>query len=161
MPEDQNAVTSAGGQNGTAMHDRTLGRDHAIRIQSLRSGRRPASRSLAYRFVLSCCIAVSLLGFVLPSIAVAPRALDASAVPAATSIFYGSADQPDTLNPLRTQTDIGRLVDSAVFDSLLRPDPHNALQPSLASSWTESLDGRTWTFNLRHHIRWADGIELT
>jgi peptide/nickel transport system substrate-binding protein len=54
--------------------------------------------------------------------------------------------------------DIGRFM----FWSLLNFDvPTQGVKPGLAESWTNSLDGKTWTFKLRKNLRWSDGEPLT
>jgi peptide/nickel transport system substrate-binding protein len=54
--------------------------------------------------------------------------------------------------------DIGRLM----FWGLLNFDvPAQEVKPALAASWTNSPDGKTWTFTLRKNLRWSDGQPLT
>ena len=36
-----------------------------------------------------------------------------------------------------------------------------SVEPGLAESWTNSPDGKTWTFKLRKNLRWSDGEPLT
>src|SRR5690242_15525119 len=76
------------------------------------------------------------------------------------TLVYGAGDEPDTLNTLTTMSPNAFVV-GAVFDSLLLIDPHGRLQPNLATSVDHSPDGRTWTFHLRHGVRWADGQPFT
>lgn len=116
--------------------------------------RRPSST--LYR-AIACGILVVVLGC-----AAAPaRALSRAGAATFTTLTYGGTQEPDTLNPLLTQTAAGRTIDSAVFEGLLRIDNHNRLQPGLAQSWQHSAGGRTWTFHLRHGIKFADGVDLT
>jgi peptide/nickel transport system substrate-binding protein len=105
---------------------------------------------------------VLLLLIILAAASVRPAVRAASpAPPRPATLIYGSTQEPDTLDPLLTQTAAGQAVESAVFDSLLRLDARDVLQPDLAVSWTQSKDGRTWTFHLRRGVRWADGQNLT
>ena len=54
--------------------------------------------------------------------------------------------------------DIGRFM----FWGLLNFDvPTQEIKPGLAESWTNSPDGKTWTFKLRKNLRWSDGEPLT
>ena len=39
--------------------------------------------------------------------------------------------------------------------------PSQQVTPGLAESWTNSPDGKTWTFKLRKNLRWSDGEPLT
>ena len=54
--------------------------------------------------------------------------------------------------------DIGRFM----FWGLLNFDvPTQTVKPGLAELWTNSPDGKTWTFRLRKNLRWSDGAPLT
>jgi peptide/nickel transport system substrate-binding protein len=54
--------------------------------------------------------------------------------------------------------DIGRFM----FWPLLNFDvPTQSVKPGLAQTWTNSPDGKTWTFTLRKNLRWSDGAPLT
>ncbi|MFA6311354.1 MAG: ABC transporter substrate-binding protein, partial [Sterolibacterium sp.] len=49
---------------------------------------------------------------------------------------------------------------SNVYEPLLWYNPNGGKQlftPALATSWGVSKDGRTWTFNLRKHVKFHDG----
>jgi peptide/nickel transport system substrate-binding protein len=49
----------------------------------------------------------------------------------------------------------------AMHDALLKPMPGNALAPSLAESWSQSKDGRTYEFVVRKNARFHDGSPVT
>jgi peptide/nickel transport system substrate-binding protein len=54
--------------------------------------------------------------------------------------------------------DVGRFM----FWGLLNFDvPTQEIKSGLAESWTNSPDGKTWTFKLRKNLRWSDGEPLT
>ncbi len=58
--------------------------------------------------------------------------------------------------------DIGSvLINKVIFPGLVRPDEHLRPVPDLATSWTMSTDGRTWTFALRPGVKWHDGAPFT
>ena len=93
------------------------------------------------------------------------RAARPSAAPHATAdpttFIYGTSVEPDSLNP-----SIGQLVPSfdvwsGVFDQLILPSKEDTFTPDLATSWNISKDNLTYTFHLRHGVRWADGTPFT
>ncbi len=48
-----------------------------------------------------------------------------------------------------------------VYESMVTIDDNGLPQPLLASTWTESGNGSTWTFTLRENITFSDGTPLT
>ena len=81
--------------------------------------------------------------------------------PPADTVVMIIESGPTNLDP-RVGTDaqserIGKLI----FDSLLRRDEHSQLQPMLAQTWEIAPDGLTYTFHLRHDVRFHDGAPLT
>ena len=57
------------------------------------------------------------------------------------------------------------IVDGNVYESLARPNPYDdpdyRFEPALATSWDISKDGLTYTFHLRHGVKWQDGQPFT
>jgi len=49
----------------------------------------------------------------------------------------------------------------AIHDALVRPYPGHKMGPSLAESWTESPDGKTYEFKLRPGLRFHNGDPVT
>ena len=49
----------------------------------------------------------------------------------------------------------------AIHDAVVRPLPGQKMAPSLAESWTESPDGRTYEFKLRRGLQFHNGDPLT
>lgn len=65
------------------------------------------------------------------------------------------------LNPLEpTERDIMSLY-GMIYESLVTIDDNGIPQPLLAESWSESGDGKTWTFVLRENVAFSDGTPLT
>ena len=55
-----------------------------------------------------------------------------------------------------------QFVYQTMFNTLVRYSPEDfSIQPELASSWSVSDDGHTWTFVLRDDVRWHDGVPFT
>jgi peptide/nickel transport system substrate-binding protein len=69
---------------------------------------------------------------------------------------------PKTFNPI-TANEVSSLdIYRFLFASLLGYDMiSQQIEPGLAESWTNSPDGKTWTFKLRKNLRWSDGEPLT
>src|ERR1700716_467348 len=49
----------------------------------------------------------------------------------------------------------------AIHDALVRPYPGQKMGPSLAQSWQESLDGKTYEFKLRRGLKFHNGDPVT
>ncbi len=46
---------------------------------------------------------------------------------------------------------------SLIYDRLVEQDADQSFHPHLATSWTESADGMSWTFKLRDGVKFHDG----
>jgi peptide/nickel transport system substrate-binding protein len=68
-------------------------------------------------------------------------------------------DQPDfaTLDPRITQSRHEEQVITQIFDPLIYADENGKYYPGLASSWTRSQDGLSYTFTLRKDVTFHDG----
>jgi peptide/nickel transport system substrate-binding protein len=80
----------------------------------------------------------------------------------ATVLRVGLTQDIDTLNPfeaeLAASTDIGRVM----YEFLTTYDPKDEHPvPGLATKWTHSPDGRTWTYTIRDNAKWSDGQPIT
>lgn len=83
--------------------------------------------------------------------------------PAPTTVLrVGLTQDIDSLNPFLAEyassTDIGR----AMYEFLTTYDPKDEHPvPALATSWTHSPDGLTWTYTIRSGATWSDGQPIT
>lgn len=68
---------------------------------------------------------------------------------------------PATLDPASATTGSERVVFSQVFEGLVRLGEHGDLEPAVATRWSVSRDGLTWTFRLRPDARFHDGTPVT
>ena len=75
-------------------------------------------------------------------------------------ITYNLGVDPQTLDPAINHALDGAIVDSNIFEGLLRYDFNGNPEPACASSWDVSPDGLTWTFHLREKLKWSDGMPL-
>lgn len=63
----------------------------------------------------------------------------------------------DTLDPAaQTTSTIGQML-SMVCEPLVKLTPQNTARSDLATTWSMSPDGLTYTFDLRHDVRFQDG----
>ena len=96
-----------------------------------------------------------------------PAAVGAS--PPSGNVVYkvGWTREPDNLNPFVGETAPSFEIWYLTYDSLVGYDP-KTLAPmkgenstGLATDWTHSADGLTWTFTIRKNAKWSDGVPLT
>ncbi len=74
----------------------------------------------------------------------------------------GVAGKAQRINPLFAgYNDVDDSLVSLVFAGLTRLDNNGRPYPDLASNWTVSSDGLTYTFDLRPGLVWQDGKPLT
>lgn len=68
-----------------------------------------------------------------------------------------------SLDPNLAYEESSLLADMQIYSTLVKFPPGNLTQvrPSLASSWEVSKDGRTYTFHLKHGIKFSSGNPLT
>lgn len=76
------------------------------------------------------------------------------------------AAEPPSLDQLTDSDQLTTwMLDRKVYQGLARVDgagaPDYPLEPELAESWDVSPDGQTFTFHLRHGVRWHDGAPFT
>ena len=73
-----------------------------------------------------------------------------------------SAGSPQTFNPFTANDAASMDVIQLLFSGLVNMDwPTQEIRPALAESWLVEPDQKTWTFKLRHGVRWNDGRPLT
>ena len=112
-------------------------------------------KTLLRRRILTC-LGVVVTGLALP-LAAAAQPAQGEAVVAWHVTLTPSWFDPSTAPPQITA--FGMLY--ALHDALLRPLPGQRIGNSLAESWTESADGRTYEFKLRRGLRFHNGDRLT
>jgi peptide/nickel transport system substrate-binding protein len=65
------------------------------------------------------------------------------------------------VDPAQISADSEILIANAVYDYLVDVGADNQIEPRLATNWTTSDDGLTYTFNLTHDAVFHDGTPLT
>jgi len=66
-----------------------------------------------------------------------------------------------TLNPIYMQDASSAEIQQFIFDSLAELGPGFRLIPGLATSWHDTPDHLHWIVQLRHGVRWSDGVPFT
>lgn len=97
-----------------------------------------------------------LLGCALGLAVLLAPAADAATLRLAYDSAVGAAASLDPISPNRYY-----LTNQMVFSRLVRPDEHGLPSPDLATAWSASADGMTWTFTLRQGVKFHDGSDLT
>ncbi len=105
----------------------------------------------AVRLVIICALA----GAVVAAFGIA--ASQASPKATGSTLTIGWAEPPDNLNPATTGArDVGPILVN-VFDTLVWLTPDLKVTPDLATKWSISKDGKTYTFTLRQGVKFHDG----
>jgi peptide/nickel transport system substrate-binding protein len=65
-----------------------------------------------------------------------------------------------TLNPLLPESPTASDINRLIFSGLTRYNSNREIVPDLAT-WDISNDGKTYTFHLRHGVKWQDGVPFT
>lgn len=111
--------------------------------------------ALATSIALAGVMSMSALG---PAAASGPPAAPAGG---GGVLVAGQSAEPDRFDPHLTTAYASFQVLENVFDTLVQPGDDLTMEPALASEWTTSDDGLTWTFTLRDDVEFHNGRALT
>ena len=126
------------------------------------AGTRPPTHraAIGLRLVLVVAISVACQSSAPPPAALSPSPV-ASAVPLGGVLRVDVATEPGSLDPLAASDPDAQLVMRQVYEGLVGLAPGAfSIVPVLATKWSASADGRTWTFTLRDGVRFHDGTSL-
>ena len=112
---------------------------------------RPLRAAIALLAALLCSVLAMLGG-------TAGAAADS---PSNSTLTVVADTQLTTFNPFVSYYDGELNVISMIFPQLTYSNKNNEPGPYLASKWTTSPDGLTWTFDIRPNLKWSDGQPLT
>src|SRR5215813_12730144 len=130
----------------------------------------PRGRRNARRTVFAGAAALAVVALATPALADPSASPSSSGSPSASvsvppgskTFTIGTLQDIDSLNPYS-----GFLVQSAevyadTYDNLQNLASKDfAPSPGLATKWTHSADGLTWTFTIRQGVKWSDGQPFT
>ncbi len=75
-------------------------------------------------------------------------------------LLIGNSAEPLTLDPLKASGTWENHIIGDMFMGLTTEDAASEVAPGMATSWSVSQDGLTWTFQLRDAV-WSDGAPVT
>src|SRR5579871_4022618 len=76
------------------------------------------------------------------------------------TLTYAQESELRTLDPVASTQLVERTVMYQIYESLVTIDTHLNIRPGLATSWTPSSDGLTYTFQLRSGVKFQDGTPM-
>lgn len=98
------------------------------------------------------------LNQLLAGLPLAGAGLDVFAQAPKTSVTLGMILEPPGLDPtIAAAAAIGEVMHYNVFEGLTKISMDGAVTPLLAENWSESPDGKSYTFRLRKGITFSDG----
>jgi ABC-type transport system substrate-binding protein len=86
--------------------------------------------------------------------------IPSSAQRAPVRLVVGLQGEPDSLDGHESSNSLNLSTYPLIYDKLVEFDEEMHLTPQLATSWTVSADGLTWTFKLRTGHRFHDGVPV-
>jgi peptide/nickel transport system substrate-binding protein len=102
------------------------------------------------KWTVRCTVALAVLGF----------GVGCAQVPPQHKLNMVYPHELVTMDPHAHSDAVTELVLSAVYESLVRFDPGQAVKPGLADRWT-TPDDSTWWIHVRDGVRFHDGSSLT
>jgi oligopeptide transport system substrate-binding protein len=86
------------------------------------------------------------------------RAPEEQGAAASTAILVrGAGPEPDSLDPQKARGFEAQSILRDLCEGLTTLDKKGGVAPGVARSWSVSLDGLTYTFNLRREAHWSNG----
>ena len=100
------------------------------------------------RFILVCAVFAMVVGM--------------GSISLGDTLRWNLGTEPPTLDPALATDTTSVLVDEQLFLGLTDFDDETAeVVPELASEWSVSGDGLTYTFRMREDVKWTDGRPVT
>jgi ABC-type oligopeptide transport system substrate-binding subunit len=87
--------------------------------------------------------------------------IDVAPAIAETVLRIANLNEPDSLDPHKTEMASASYVLRNLFEGLVVLDPKGNVAPGVAQSWTVSEDGLSYRFKLRPNAKWSNGDPVT
>ncbi len=104
----------------------------------------------------------SPIALLVTSMGLVPLLVGGSAAQGRREARIGIAGVPESLDPATALHGATPLISRQVFETLVAyREGSTDVEPGLASRWSVSRDGLTWTFTIRDNVTFHDGTPLT
>lgn len=77
------------------------------------------------------------------------------------TLIIAQGTDPTNLDPAKATDSPSATVNSHIFETLFELTPEGTIEPRLATGYTVSDDGLTWTLDIRQGVTFHDGTALT
>jgi peptide/nickel transport system substrate-binding protein len=78
-----------------------------------------------------------------------------------TALIFGAVGEPVNLESGNITDNNSIYVQDQIYNRLVEAKPSSTdIEPGLATSWSASADGKTWTFKLREGVKFHDGTDF-
>ena len=112
------------------------------------------------RLVLAVALAIAVIAFARSC--GTPQVADDGTPREGGRLVASLRQEPRNFNRLMAEDNASRLAALLTQATLLRANPVTGnLEPRLATEWSGTPDGLTWTFTLRDNVRFSDGVPFT
>ena len=98
--------------------------------------------------------ALALAGLLLAGCSGSPESVVSGA---GAILVRGGGPEPDSLDPQKARGFEAQSILRDLCEGLTTLDKKGRVAPGVARTWNTSLDGRTYTFDLRHEALWSNG----
>ena len=120
-----------------------------------------------FRFVILAFFALTLAVVLAnctgsePSTSEEAATVKVATAPDTGALIYGAGGQPVNLEPGNVEDGNSLIVQHQIYNQLIEFVPGTTeLEPSLATDWSVSDNGLTWTFKLREGVKFHDGTDF-
>jgi len=116
----------------------------------------------ALNAILAVAVVAGVASTAMAGVALAQSESGSAQPSAAKKTFtVGTVNDAITFNPMFMIESPEYATADLMYDTFLSWDKDYNTNANLATDWTQSDDGLTWTFNIRDDVKWWDGTPLT
>jgi len=125
-----------------------------------RRAARSATALHLIRLCLTAALCIALTAALCLTTLTACSPSNTGAGQASAVLMRGGGPDPDSLDPQRARSAESQLILRDLCEGLTALDRNAAVAPGIASSWTATPDGKTYTFKHRPNARWSNGDKI-